>query len=746
MSGQPYKYYTDVEKYRNEYLDSLNLQSNINEMNHQANKNYKETGALPAVSQMKDNRTTSEILADTEKLKIDVVQSLSKISNPQFASAVVQYILNSPINQDNRLLIFTAQRINDISDKLTKIYTYGIKGDQNDIQQFVNFVISMYNDKNAIASSTKDFLSKYGSSNLGQFSGTSRGGAYASLHNTLLDLLGKLNIMLINVKTEYESYSEPPMTQQSTQIRMSIRNLINTMNELNTLVRYIIDLIPSDELLRRIDEILHNVVSSDPSIINYTKGPDETTLINYKDYINSSLPNFSHISLTLTKVETYYTVYIKYITELKTVIRNRNPRQRTLSQEQMNNYNINLNSFSTSLLNMLEILAPNELYQPDRIRLLSRELQQSLRNLIANDSRPRNEGRNDSISENDNIARQIDDVSNRILHALSSIGSDYDYLTYHNIIDDARRYPDREKLQALLDIEFRLNNPHQPAMPPIEESGGAEESKSDLVRPGTNPDEVVLSDAEVIEEIDRVSHQISTHLINNPTDEDSIFTYNDLINDARRHPSIEKLRMLRNIESRLSPNEQIDGSGIRRRGRPRGSGIQRKYADVVKRSIIDGKGIQEDMRFIKFGKYLINNKKLNDGILAVKRPSGNNILEFPSQRISKNMQSVIKTMVGGGMPKYEQFECLSEPEKAYLHKLSSKANILDKFSIPAPSKSQYEKDIHDFEVMKGEIMSGNDNKDLIKKFKLHIMKLSKMGSLPKHDVSDILETLIQLGY
>jgi hypothetical protein len=48
--------------------------------------------------------------------------------------------------------------------------------------------------------------------------------------------------------------------------------------------------------------------------------------------------------------------------------------------------------------------------------------------------------------------------------------------------------------------------------------------------------------------------------------------------------------------------------------------------------------------------------------------------------------------------------------------------------------------------MKGEIMSGNDNKDLIKKFKLHIMKLSKMGALPKRDVSDLLEMLIDLGY
>ena len=143
---------------------------------------------------------------------------------------------------------------------------------------------------------------------------------------------------------------------------------------------------------------------------------------------------------------------------------------------------------------------------------------------------------------------------------------------------------------------------------------------------------------------------------------------------------------------------------------------------------------------------MINTKKLNDGILAVKRPSGNGIVEFPSQRISNNFRKVVKTMIGGGNPSFSDLEALSEPERVHLHKLASKADIIDKFNIPTPSKTKYEQDIHDFEVMKGEIMSGNDSKELIKKFKLHILKLSKLGALPKAEVQDILETLVELGY
>jgi len=614
MSGQPYKYYTDVEKYRNEYLDTLNLQTNINDMNLQANKTYKETGALPAVSQMKDSRTTAEILADTEKLKIDIINTLSKISNPQFASDVVQSIMINPINQDNRLLVFTAQRINDIMEKLKHIYTYGIKGDKNDVQQFINFVISMYNDKNSIASSTKDFLLKYSGRNLGQFS-TGRSDIYNELKNLLLDISNKINIMIYKLNSEYNDH-----ILNSDIIDDAIKDDIDNIMSLfimqtGLITEGIINLIPNDNLIKYIDNTLNKAVDNGDTFNEF--GNTDEMLLQYKDYINTSLPTFSYLALAFTKVETYFDEYYANVKQVSKLAETDTPMNELLitsfklSSEKL---------YKASFENLQHVLTPNEMYADTNILVLA--------DFIKGITTMEPPNPNDEV-----------------------------YETPEPSMHDA----------------YGSNNSQQ----------------------------------------SRDSYGI---------DDNTISSFNSGMNSSS------------------------SGNGIRKRGRPKGSGIQRKYADVVKRSIIDGKGIQEDMRFIKFGKYLINNKKLNDGILAIKRPSGNNILDFPSQRISKNMQNVIKTMVGGGMPKYEQFECLSEPEKAYLHKLSSKANILDKFSIPAPSKSQYEKDIHDFEVMRGEIMSGNDNKDLIKKFKLHIMKLSKMGALPKHDVSDILETLIQLGY
>ena len=70
MSGQKNKTPSDVIKHRQEYLDNLSLQVQLNEANEQAVKQFVSTGQVPPISQMKDTRSTTQILLDVEKLKI----------------------------------------------------------------------------------------------------------------------------------------------------------------------------------------------------------------------------------------------------------------------------------------------------------------------------------------------------------------------------------------------------------------------------------------------------------------------------------------------------------------------------------------------------------------------------------------------------------------------------------------------------------------------------------------------------
>ena len=684
MSGQPYKKFTDVNKFRNEYLDTLNMQASIDDMNLQANKNYKATGSLPAVSQMKDSRTTSEILADTEKLKIDIVTALSKISNPQFAAAVVQRIVSSPINQDNSLLIFTAQRVNDLVEKLGKIYAYGIKGDTNDVQQIVNFLVSMYNDKNILASTTQDFLNRYNGPNYGSF-GRSSSDALQNSKSILIKAKGTLNTLynLINILHTGGVDGSIRMTQRGVDL---LQGHMDRIFSIDMLMNILVRLIPEQNILSIIDQSVANIIDNgiDPSDQTMAK------ILSYKDFLSYGIPSSANISLTEKKL-------ITLVTTLQDIV----------SKRYYNGLNTMMDNITQSLDNFESILMPSEKWDQDSLNRLNTDVV--------------------------NLMRQLQDTTNTLNNEQSPIP----------VVQQPNAPNDNEGSirSGISDGDYGSVRSGATSNYGSVRSGAT--SNYGSVRSDTSSNQQRQADLQQ-------SRLDITNLIMN-SDPQDIADIIEHINDPDVYDNNTLLNYLLNPDNNYTLGDYgIAGFGLRKqqrkRGRPKGSGLQRKYSEVVKSSTATDKGIDEDRRFIKFGKYLINTKKLNDSILAVKRPSGNNIIEFPTQHITSNFKNVIKTMIGGGMPKYEELDRLSEPEKAYLHKLASKANVIDKFSIPAPSKNQHEKDIHEFEVMKGEIMSGNDNNDLIKKFKLHILKLSKTGALPKREVMELLETLLELGY
>ena len=70
----------------------------------------------------------------------------------------------------------------------------------------------------------------------------------------------------------------------------------------------------------------------------------------------------------------------------------------------------------------------------------------------------------------------------------------------------------------------------------------------------------------------------------------------------------------------------------------------------------------------------------------------------------------------------------------------------DRLILPTPKKSDIDKEVDDFEIMKGEIMSGNDNKDLVRKFKSTILRLSNKGVIPKSQVKELLLELTEMGF
>ena len=198
---------------------------------------------------------------------------------------------------------------------------------------------------------------------------------------------------------------------------------------------------------------------------------------------------------------------------------------------------------------------------------------------------------------------------------------------------------------------------------------------------------------------------------------------------------------------------EMEGKGMKGRGigRPKtrnALGSTRPHrADIITPDDIDfSTGVPVAPRFIPFGKLILNRNQLAKNIVSVKTIGGGFVKEFLSKKVSHNMGEVLRKIGCGAIPSFDDFDSLDKDERIYLHKLASKASILDRISVPTPKIDEDEKDINQFNIMKGQILAGNDNADMVKKFKVLILKLVRRGMLPKNEANNILMDLTTLGH
>ena len=176
----------------------------------------------------------------------------------------------------------------------------------------------------------------------------------------------------------------------------------------------------------------------------------------------------------------------------------------------------------------------------------------------------------------------------------------------------------------------------------------------------------------------------------------------------------------------------IQGNGLRGRGL-----IKRRQKTAVDRS--EG-GYTKPKAYKQFGRYMLNHHKLDDGILMIKAPSGAAIAKIPSERISHNMAKAVRSIGSGISPSLEDFNSLSETEKKKLHHISTHSRV--SHNIPNPKLNDDEADLNRFNILRGELVAGNDSTALKKEFKGLLMKFMKEGRLPRQQVNEILAELL----
>lgn len=522
MSGKPNRTKKDMLDAKDDYMASLRHRATLDDQNFQANKIYNETGVLPPRSTMADNRTTSEILMDLEKLKLNVVASFKGLATPDMMQQVLKRVEKSPLNADGSFLVWMAQNSTEIVANLRKKYKFGIVGNENDAEQLFLFLQVTYNATRDMSSSVRSAFDRPGGDKNGL-----QPGEFGPLKKQYDDLYMRLVLSIPGVS----------------------RQLNNVKDQLDAMAAVITPANRYEMIRSKFEDMSNNRSAGGQNTINQQ---------GFKEWI-------------------------KYTDNLP---------------------------------------------PPAMLRTLLQQLEKSSAN---------SDGR----------------LTTQILDNLSSV------------------IPTVNNSNAMFDT----------------------------------------------------SNSLLAIVYNNSTRSTS----------SSGGPA-----------NTTTGQTVISGSGIvkRRPGRPKGSGVIKPLSERIDKT----KGIKQGHSHVPFGKYIINKTKLDNDIVLLKYIKGEGIKGHPQKKISNKLGSVIRTIIGGEVPKFEDLNKLDEDEKEYLHKVSSKAGILDKLSIPAPSKDKQEKDVHQFEVMKGQILAGNDSPEIIKGFKLLLLRLSKNGTIPKREGVELMEDLITLGY
>lgn len=176
---------------------------------------------------------------------------------------------------------------------------------------------------------------------------------------------------------------------------------------------------------------------------------------------------------------------------------------------------------------------------------------------------------------------------------------------------------------------------------------------------------------------------------------------------------------------------EMKGANRDKRGVIIGAGIKK----------IIGRGVAEEKPNVyqKYGDILINVKKLNKNILAIKDDKERSIYGFPNKRISDFFVDMVNMSIDNIPINDNLYKGLDENEQI----------LYDQFITLAGTRKKTKKDIsasvkylkNKYNILSGSIEAGNDNPELIKDVKLILQQLYKMDQISHKDIKNLVQNL-----
>jgi hypothetical protein len=778
-TGQPIRFPSDRNKYNNEFNEALQLQINLNQTNLEANRLYKQTGQLPASTQMMDTRSNEEKLADVHSLKQSIISDLRPIAEPMFASAVIQGVIDSPLNVDNSLFRYLAQNASMFAQTLSKKYKFGIAGDANDVMIMVQFLEDAYNKTKNSFQSIKGYIN----------SNTNEGNKSRSNILSANDT-DNVKLELINVIKRFE-YINHTLAENVANIPAGIPNLIGALRQTTLFLAEVNSFLPTSNQMTDVINILANAERV-PFMIGGAPPPvaDRDLLLAVLKILKT-IPRASSIATLLDMCDKAldngdYGRLFRTIQNIRQLfVQFTSPENRQLLRDFRN-----------------EFLEKARIMEEDRQQRSSDNLVSEMRLQNEQEAYQKNAKRVYVINPaNDPVNIQgIANLGANLNVGYDGGGGSHSSSGYDGGGGSQSSSDSNMSIPAGFLPQSSFNVSSTPSNQPVSSSEALSQAFSSINPFGQSSSSSSSSIQQRQDEYERLSDNLRDKYRLDPSRlayeiQQLNAQYNDLmgygvlidpdsINPGKKAPPMSSSSTPSSsapssstppppvgrdyfIGARVSglTNTQTDDlyKRIFNTIPPPTYGQRKKEIEVYLKALDDydpranrrydigGLGLPKPVKkgrglYSPFGDSEINHKNLENNILTLRRKSKTNYMDLPSKHISKHMKNILHSIVGGKIANFEDINNLNDEERNYLNKVISKSNLQDRLSVPAPSKDQADKDNHQWEVMRGEIMAGNDSKELVKKFKILTMKLTRQGLLPKNEVMELFEDLVNLGY
>jgi hypothetical protein len=187
----------------------------------------------------------------------------------------------------------------------------------------------------------------------------------------------------------------------------------------------------------------------------------------------------------------------------------------------------------------------------------------------------------------------------------------------------------------------------------------------------------------------------------------------------------------------------VDEQGNRRRaGETQGSGVRYGNTSILKtrhRRVV-GRGISSDEneRYIGFGKYLLHVPSLKRGILNLKFPSFASIPTLKQTPLSRDLLELISDLIETNELNKRLYSRMSQEDQDYFYTIAQKAEIDQTLGMGIRVNETHRKEMERFTLLRGQIIAGNNNPEVLREMKQYIVKFMRDGTMNKHQGTDLL--------